>query len=1076
MKVALRIVAALAAGFGGLLFQVAILRRFALVLGSSAVATALVLGVFLAGLGVGSFWAQVTGRVRARTVTGAAGYAFVGASIFLAEGASAAMLGLPSLLGALWVLVLVGVPSAGMGFAFPHLFVALRSDRASAFVLTANLLGAVVGAFLAGNLLVPEHGLTASLRLAAAAYLVASGVLAAVRAGDRRLLEPDPLVPPDPVQTLRGDRLAFASGFLILGHEILLTRRLPFFLEGFQPTLSGVLVAVLLTTSLAALVVGLLPSRMRTMTAAAWGLVLGAVSAVTGIHEHTALAIARWEVHDDFGYHLRILVAAGVAALPVGLLAGAVVPLLVASPIDSDADDGERTRRAARLYLASGIGSLAAVALCWSVAGTFSTAFFVVLPMLAALGTIVLVPGVTLLRGAAAVVVLALGFGGAGGIGTPMEPQPPVVGSRYFHADRMRPLAHATDHVTTASVVYDRSQHAMVLFTDEFRAAWIGPGTSYMKVLGHLPFLLRDRFDDVAVIALGTGTTADAVCAWDSPRVIDVVEISPAVLSLADRFAADGPIAGTTRATFHEDPRVKVHVEDGRRYIATRQEESLDLVTMEPLLPYAPGTASLYSREFYAAVSRALRDDGLCIQWVPTHSMPQDIFRTLLLTFGDSFDFTSVWLFDQSTLLVGSERPHLPQLDDLAARLATAGDGARTTLHEAGCATPVDLAAAFVGELTPGAIEESPRLFDDRPFLERIGYWSGRERLGFFADNLKVLIALARRAAPASAWPGGTDRNWGELRTARLESLIETDLARWSAEPDASGRAAGLSAAVHARAPASVLLYQEGLRARGQMQERAIAAVGLAAASATALRTVELDPGLAIAWAAASLRGDKDEQRRRREIALAIDPMLRSSLRDPALDGDGNWEPPTVTPLEDLGVLPNGAELATKAALPTPNGIALRAAWPVRVARGFATLAAQRDLRDDELIAARSVLDPASLELLCAAHVDRADARWKVLSICWRPDLPPPSALPEWVGADPARKVSLAGLLGGRRSRECAELLAPLLMDGEIAVRRAAAAALVRTVGERIAYDPDGDEEAWTRAAANLRALHNRRP
>jgi spermidine synthase len=1076
MTIALRIVAALAAGFGGLLFQVAILRRFALVLGSSAVATAIVLGVFLAGLGLGSFWAQITGRVRARTATGALGYAAVGASILLAEAASAAILGLPTLLGALWVLVLVGVPSAVMGFAFPHLFVALRSDRGSAFVLTANLLGAVVGAFLAGNLLVPEHGLAASLRLAAAAYFIAGGLLAGVRAGDRRLIEPDPLVPRDPVQTLRGDRLAFASGFLILAHEILLTRRLPFFLEGFQPTLSGVLVAVLLATGLGALVVALLPTRLRTMTAAAWVLVLAALSAVTGIHEHTALAIARWEVHDDFGYHLRILAAAGLAALPVGLLAGAVVPLLVASEIDPDADDGERTRRAARLYLAAGIGSLAAVALCWTAASWFSTAFFVVVPMLAALGTILLVPGVALARSAAAVLVLALTFGGAVGTGTPSDPLPPVVGSRYFHADRMRPLAHATDHVTTASVVYDRSQHAMVLFTDEFRAAWIGPGTSYMKVLGHLPFLLRDRFDHVAVIALGTGTTADAVCAWESPRVIDVVEISPAVLSLADRFAADGPIAGTTRATFREDPRVKVHVEDGRRYIATSGEESLDLVTMEPLLPYAPGTAALYSREFYAAVSRALRDEGLCVQWVPTHAMPEDIFRTLLLTFGDSFDFTSVWLFDQSTLLVGSKRPHLPGLDDLTARLANAGDRARTTLHEAGCATPVDLAAAFVGDLTASMIAAAPRLFDDRPFLERIGYWSGRERLGFFADNLRVLIALAEGAATAAPWPDGLEVEWTELRTARLASLIELDLARWSAETEASAKAAGLCAAVHARAPASVLLYQESQRARRQMQERAMGAVGLAAASANALRVVELDPGLAIAWAAASLRGEEVERRRRREIALAIDPMLGKSLRDPAVAGDSNWAPPAVTPLEDLGVLPGAAELATKATPPTPNGIALRAGWPVRVARGFAALAAQRDLRDDELLAARSVVDPASLELLCAAYGDRVDALGKVLSTCWRPDLPPPRALSEWVGDVPQRKVALAGLLGGRRSRECAELLAPLLVDGEIAVRRAAAGALVRSYGERIAYDPDGAEEERTRAAANLRALHNRRP
>ena len=150
----------------------------------------------------------------------------------------------------------------------------------------------------------------------------------------------------------------------------------------------------------------------------------------------------------------------------------------------------------------------------------------------------------------------------------PWSPTPPVRGSRYDRPDAYAPIAHRTDSITTASVVYDRAHHSTVLFTDEFRAAYTGPGTSYMQVLGHLPFLLRDGLEDVAVLALGTGTTAEAVRVWPSPDRIHVVEISRAVFELCDRFAGDGPAAVVRPAPFRGDPRPEGHPTSGRRWLA----------------------------------------------------------------------------------------------------------------------------------------------------------------------------------------------------------------------------------------------------------------------------------------------------------------------------------------------------------------------------------------------------------------------------------------------------------------------------------------------------------------------------
>ena len=90
----------------------------------------------------------------------------------------------------------------------------------------------------------------------------------------------------------------------------------------------------------------------------------------------------------------------------------------------------------------------------------------------------------------------------------------------------------------------------MVLYTNEFRAAETGPFADYMQVLGLLPFLLRDGLERVAVVAFGTGTTAEAVTLWPSLREIHLVEISRAVFHLAPHFAGEGPLEQTRTPNF----------------------------------------------------------------------------------------------------------------------------------------------------------------------------------------------------------------------------------------------------------------------------------------------------------------------------------------------------------------------------------------------------------------------------------------------------------------------------------------------------------------------------------------------
>ena len=59
------------------------------------------------------------------------------------------------------------------------------------------------------------------------------------------------------------------------------------------------------------------------------------------------------------------------------------------------------------------------------------------------------------------------------------------------------------------------------------------------------------------------------------------------------------------------DPRLRIHLDDGRHFVERAAPASYDLVALEPPPPTADGVGCLYSIEFYQAVARVLRQGGL---------------------------------------------------------------------------------------------------------------------------------------------------------------------------------------------------------------------------------------------------------------------------------------------------------------------------------------------------------------------------------------------------------------------------------------------------------------------------------
>ncbi len=128
-----------------------------------------------------------------------------------------------------------------------------------------------------------------------------------------------------------------------------------------------------------------------------------------------------------------------------------------------------------------------------------------------------------------------------------------------------------------------------------------------------LVHLLRERsggrpFQDVLVIGAGSGNDVAHALRYGARRVA-AVEIDPVIQDLGERFHADRP---------YQDPRVSVHLDDGRHFLRTtaRRYDLVVYAVVDSLILHS-GYANirlesfLFTEEAFRDVRRVLKDDGV---------------------------------------------------------------------------------------------------------------------------------------------------------------------------------------------------------------------------------------------------------------------------------------------------------------------------------------------------------------------------------------------------------------------------------------------------------------------------------
>jgi spermidine synthase len=696
-------------GFCALIYQTAWQREFRLIFGASTAASAAVVAVFMGGLGLGGW---IIGPHADRRVNPLRFYAGLEALVGTAAFATPTLLQLArrvylSLGGTVTLgdvggsavrLVLSGVVLLpATFFAGGTLGAAARAvehaddrrRRATALIYGLNTLGAVAGCLATTFWLVERFGTHATLWLAALTNLLVAGAAVALSRRPASMSSNAAQVPDsEETQAVAPARFVLTAaaivGFAFFLMELVWYRMLGPILGGTVYTFGLVLAVALGGVALGGLLYAMaFTRRPASVTAFAVTCLLESATIALPYVLGDQIALLANGLRPSPGAGLmRYLpgwtAVTAIVIFPPSVIAGVQFPLLVALL-------GQGRARVARhiggAYLWNTVGGIVG-----ALAGGFGLLPLLTAPgcwrlavlLLAALALAAMATQWRVSRGAILVAGGALAVTGAllvadgptavwrhSGIGVGRANVPVSGGPNARKAwvnDVRRSILWERDGVESSVAVQTLAAHSFVVNGKVDGNARGDAPTQVMS--GLLGALLRPGARRSLVIGLGTGSTAGWLAAVPGMETADVVELEPAILDVAR-------LCEPVNHGAMENPRVRIAIGDAREALMAGRSR-YDLILSEPSNPYRAGVASLFTREFYAAVASRMEADGAFLQWVQAYDVDDWTVSMVVATLAAVFPEVEIWQVHQSDLLlVASMRPLRSDTAELRARIRT---------------------------------------------------------------------------------------------------------------------------------------------------------------------------------------------------------------------------------------------------------------------------------------------------------------------------------------------------------------------------------------------------------------------
>ena len=703
-------------GAASLLFETLWFRLSGIVFGNSAWASAIVLGSFMAGLAIGN-------ALSTRLKRGNALRVYATLELTIAVSGLALVLVLPHLsqllaplfralldsvllnaVRLIFAFVLLAIPATVMGATLPVVVSALSQrdpnfGRVLGLLYGCNTIGAVVGALAGELLLIRVFGVRGTGVVAALGSMTAAAAAFSFPVEDSRPRLSGSLGQPrSAVLHWRFLIAAACSGFALLALEVIWFRFVILFVMSTSITFAMMLAVVLAGIGIGALAASAaltrFPDADRFTPVIAAAAVVAVVLSYTGFSAHPAK------------YHVIGVIADSVRLmLPVSLLSG-VLFTFIGRAVERVSRD-EMSAAAMTTFantVGAAIGPLVAGFVMIPTIGIERSLF--VIGVLYLLITIITMNPRRLEGIAAGVIaILTLAF------------FPFHLFDNYFLPDATREYTNSRivavreGPIETAVVLrrdYEGEPYIFRLFTNGYSMS----GTTfaskrYMSDFVYLPLALRPDVHNALLISYGVGVTAKRLTESRQIASIDVVDISQTILHLSS-------IVWPGRANPLTDPRVRVHIEDGRFFLlATRKQ--FDLITAEPPPPKAAGIVNLYTREHFRLMRDRLSERGIASYWLPAYQLSDSDNKAVIRAFCDVFTDCSLWSgAGAEWILIGSRGAWTPPAyADFARQWRDPVSGDQ--LRRVGIESPEQLGATFLADASTLRRITAAPLTDDHP-------------------------------------------------------------------------------------------------------------------------------------------------------------------------------------------------------------------------------------------------------------------------------------------------------------------------------------------------------------------------